>query len=275
MVIKKIISHNAFVAAALTLASAAVAAEADGTWQLHNRSISVGIIQKQQQYVELDSFGLTPDGILDQEHGRLHGQSLQARWQGTLATVPLWVQASLHSSKGQTIYQGYLQSKTSLTPFGALTGNRFNDVQIRMGMPWQAQGYALQLVPYVDLSRHTWQRNLLQYSENYQRRSHSLGLLAQWSFTPHVVLEVSHQLSRYVGTNVNVPSLAFAITLGQEQLNESNIALSYRISNAHSIGYQFTQVRHRGNQSSLIAGLQAPPSQSRQTRTGIALAWHF
>lgn len=244
-------------------------------WQAHNKSISFASTQIQQNYTEADRLGLTLDGVLNRERGGINGWEAQARWQGQVVSAPLWLQASLARSTGQTNYQGYLQTGSLLTPFGALTGNQITVAHIRVGLPLQPSVYAVQFVPFVELASQDWQRNLLQYNETYRRQSSSLGLLIQWQPANRVVIEAGHQIGLHVRTTANAPSLGFSAMLGAEQLSQTNIALIYRLAASWSLRAQVAQTRHRSDESAVVNGLQAPPSWAPQTSTALAVVWHF
>lgn len=264
----------AFACTALQAALAEVREPTHGLMQ-HNRSLSISAVQIQQNYQEFDRFGLTPDGIFNAEQGRLRGWSVQARWQGEAAGLPLWAQASMQRSTGQTSYRGYLQSSAGLTPYQALTGNALASQHFRIGLPWQTNGAGMQLVPYLDLSQQEWQRNLVQYSETYRYRGASLGLLTQWQATKYWVLEASYQKGRHTHASASVPSLGFAADLGRGQASQASLAASYKFSDAWSLLTQVSKDRYSNSESAITNGLQAPPSSTRQTSIQAALTWHY
>jgi hypothetical protein len=82
-------------------------------WRIHNPSMLVGNNLLDRHYTEFDSFGITPDGILDSEKGTLKGGAIRARWQGAPlgeARHEIYFQGEYRQHTGSTSYQGYLQS---------------------------------------------------------------------------------------------------------------------------------------------------------------------
>jgi len=112
-------------------------------FEANNRSISLQGLTLQQDYREIDTQGLTADGILNTEKGHWQGNALQARWQGQLpigttamaTRLPLWLQAQTAQATGQTDYNGYLQSGNTLTPYRAKTGNTWRSHSVALGVP--------------------------------------------------------------------------------------------------------------------------------------------
>ncbi len=106
-------------------------------WAAHNRHLSISATQLHQRYREQDTQGLTTDGTLNSERGNAPGTTLQGRWQGDLSLVthslPLWLQASTTWVQGQTQYDGYLQSGSTLTPYRAKTGNTWRSHSVALG----------------------------------------------------------------------------------------------------------------------------------------------
>lgn len=248
-------------------------ATAPDFWQSHNSTVSLHAEQTIQNYREIDTQGLTPDGILNTENGRLSGVRLQARWQGQWGVMPLWIQASISSLSGRTAYQGYLQSGLTLTQFQAQTGNSLQQAVLRLGVPIDSGDF--QWVPYAEVEQTHWQRNLLQYGETYRFTSESLGLMTQWRLAPAWVLEATLQASRQQKPNISVPVFSFAASQGEGSPVSATVGLTYRFHPKASVQFQAGTQRFSNAASPFVNGLQAPPSQTKQIRTGLALAWHF
>ena len=253
-------------------------------WQKHNRFIGIEAVNIAQNYREQDTQGLTPDGVLNSETGTWRGTALQARWQGQLGAVPLWLQAQAVQASGQTAYNGYLQSGNTLTPYRALTGNTLQQTSVRVGLPIAvpvtipADEPALQLVPYVEWANRVWQRNLVQYSETYTHTTHSLGLLAQWRMFanhPQWVLEAGYQQGYQQSATLSAPSLGFAADLGAGVQTQSSLALHYRPMPAWSLYLQATQIDCTNGASPVVNGLQAPPSTKSQNTVGAGMVWNY
>jgi hypothetical protein len=266
-----------------TLAGAAPAAQAQASLAAHNRTISLQALSLQQNYRETDTQGLTADGTLNTERGHWQGTALQGRWQGQLTlgalathSLPLWLQAHTAQATGQTDYNGYLQSGNTLTPYRAKTGNTWRSHSVALGVPlaWP-QAPNLQVVPYVQWASQRWQRNLVQYGETYAHRTRSLGVLAQWQPAPGWLLEASHQQGRHTSASLSAPTLGFAASLGLAHQTQNTLAVHYLPSPSWGLQLQAAQTNYTHGASAVVAGLQAPPSASRHTQLGAALAWHY
>ncbi len=252
-------------------------------WGAHNRSIVLQGLHTQKNYREIDISGQTSDGTFNTERGSWQGSGLQVRWQGHAGLVPLWLQAQIGRSSGQTDYQGYLQSGGRLTPYAARTGNTVAQHSLRLGWPvdlmeWLRPAHGapqLQIVPYVDWAHQRWQRNLVQYGETYTHQTRSLGVLAQWQVAPAWVLEASHQQGRHSSASLSAPTLGFDAPLGSATQRQSSLALHWQASPRWSLQLHSGQTRYSHGQSAIVNNLQAPPSDTRQHMLGLGVAWHY
>ena len=248
----------------------------------HNRSLSVHGLLTEQNYREIDNTGQTADGTFNTERCHLQGTGLQARWQGHVGPVPLWLQMQASLSTGQTDYQGYLQGGGQLTAYAARSGNTIEQRSLRFGWPvdvvalWPALvGAPLQIVPYVDWTQQRWQRNLVQYGETYLHSTRSLGVLAQWQFASEWVLETSHQQGGHSSASLSAPNVGFAAPLGLATQQQSSLALHWQAQPRWSLQLQAAQTRYTHGASAIINNLQAPPSTSQHTQLGAGVAWHY
>jgi hypothetical protein len=244
-------------------------------WRDHNRSLSLQAVALGQDYTEYDTQGLTTDGILDTEKGAIPGWGVQARWQGNVAGLPLWLQAGYQESRGQTDYQGYLQSGATLTPFSARTGNTLTEAGLALGVPLKWSGQDAQFIPYLEIGDQRWQRNLVGYGETYQSRSASLGLLTQWRFTPVWTFEASAEIGRLSHAHLNVPPLSFSADLDSAHRWRAGLGLNYQLAARVGIGAHWSQTRWRTQASDIVNGFQAPPARTRQDSLGVSLNWHY
>ena len=244
-------------------------------WRSYNRSLSLQAVALDQDYTEYDTQGLTTDGILDTETGAVPGWGAQARWQGKVAGVPLWLQAGYQRSRGQTDYQGYLQSGATLTPFSARTGNQFEQTGLALGMPLPLGGHDAQLIPYLTFAQQRWQRNLVGYGETYRSCSASLGLLAQWHFTSAWTLEAGVEAGRQTHADISAPALGFSADLDNADLRRAGLGLNYRIGERMGLRADWSQTRWRTQASAIVNGFQLPPTRSRQNSLGVSLSWHY
>lgn len=243
-------------------------------WPDFNRTLSLRSVSLDQHYTEFDSYGFTSDGILDTEKGKIPGWGGQIRWQGQVAELPLWVQAGYLTLKGQTDYQGYLQSGTTLTPFSARSGNVLTHLSLALGVPL-AWTNSFQVLPIIELSDHRWQRNLVGYGETYRSQTGSLGLLAQWRFASGWTIEGGGQVGRRFNDRVKVSELGFAAKLDHDPQWQTGLGLNYQILERVSVGAHWSHLRSRNQASEIVNGFQAPPARTRQNLLGVSLSWHY
>lgn len=245
-------------------------------WVRHNRSLALGISVTDMRYREIDTQGLTNDGNLNTERGLIAGGDLQGRWQaGDDAELPLWVQGNIDWSQGRTAYQGYLQNGNHLTPYAARTGNSSMTINSSIGLFLPVIEKMVQIVPYVDIGWRRWQRNLVQYGENYTHIIPCVGLLLQWNIRPGWVVEVNHQQGYQHSAHLNVPSLGFSAPLGRSKQQKTGLHMYYYFNDRWSIKMQLNHTQYGNGQSVVVNSLRAPPSITHSTVLGVAANWHY
>ena len=106
--------------ALLSFGAAHAQTENPSTWPAHNRYVALNVGQ-QQNYRELDTQGLTTNGIHNTETGRQRHVGAAISWQTTSG----WLLGfDAQRQTGATAYNGYLQAGNgSLSPYAARTGN--------------------------------------------------------------------------------------------------------------------------------------------------------
>lgn len=260
------------VAGACTIWSSAHAAD----WPSLNSSLSLSTTALDQHYREIDSQGLTADGTLNTERGTVGGWAVQGRWQGALGPVPLWLQASTQWAQGQTRYNGYLQSGSTLTPFQANTGNTWRSHSLALGVPLaMAPGDQVQLIPHLQWASQHWQRNLVQYGETYRHHSAGLGLLAQWAATDRLTLEAATTRRWQSRASVAVPALGFAAEQGRGTETELSFAARWHINQRWHLLASASRSRFQNGASPVQQGLQAPPNAHQTTRMSVGLGMSY
>lgn len=258
--------------AGVTCAANANAAD----WPAHNRSVRLSATALSQHYRETDTQGLTADGTLNTERGTVGGWAVQGRWQGALGPVPLWLQASAQWSQGQTRYNGYLQSGSTLTPFQAKTGNTWRSHSLALGVPLAvAPGDPVQIIPHLQWASQQWERNLLQYGETYRHHSAGLGLLAQWAATDRLTLEAAATRRWQSRASVAVPAFGFAAEQGRGTETELAIAARWRINQRWHLLASASRSRFQNGASPMQQGLQAPPNAHQTTRMSVGLGLSY
>lgn len=255
-------------------------------WRDQNRYIELSVGQRNQKYQEADTYGLTNDGVLDTETGHQEHTSVSLRWQ---TTNNFLIQLQAQRQSGVTKYKGYLQSANGdLTPFRANTGSISTQFNAGLGYAlnaksWHAFPQNWQVTPIIEFGRNQWQRYLVQYSENYNFNSYSIGALVQWQARPGTILETKVWVGRTQSAGVSVPRLNFAATQPGSALHGLHIGISQSLGaltgkttlNGWHIAAQYTITRYQHGASPLINGLQAPPNQNRLHVQTIGLRKQF
>ena len=241
-------------------------------WVTFNRSLSLHATARQQDYRETDTQGLTANGSLNTERGTVGGWGLQARWQGYLRALPLWAQADAQWAQGQTDYDGYLQSGSTLTPFRAKTGNTWRSQSLALGVPLAlGAGERFQFIPHLQWASQHWQRNLVQYGETYRHRSTGSGLVLQWAATESLTLEASAARRWQSRASVSVPAFDFAAEQGRATETELSAAARWRLSSRWHVQASAASTRFRNGTSPVVQGLQAPPNHHRTVRYALGV----
>lgn len=268
---KQAITQRFLFAVSVLIAPEAQAAD----WPAYNRQISLDSMSIQSNYREYDTSGSIPSGVLDTETGAIPGFELRTRWQGTSGKLPICLQAGLVYARGQTDYQGYLQSGASYTPYKAHTGNTLAALNLRIGLPMASHSDALQWIPYAELASARWQRNLAQYDERYSYQRASLGLVAQWQVAEKWVLEADAALGRFSDANIRAPSLNFSTDLNVHSYRRYGLAVDYKLSKRFSMLAQWRLEKYQTEASSVVNGLQEPASDTRQQHWLLGLTWRY
>ena len=129
---------GAVLATACLLPAAAQAADLDD-WTGANRWIGLSAGRQVMDYRERDTQGLTHDGTLDTETGRLATQRVAARWQFDSGWV---VDLSGQRASGSSRYDGYLQSGGALTAYQATSHQPPASTGNKPGAPLRAMRWA-------------------------------------------------------------------------------------------------------------------------------------
>ncbi|MBS7348775.1 MAG: hypothetical protein KIG95_01155 [Comamonas sp.] len=245
----------------------------ENSWPAYNRSLKAQWGALEQDYAELDRHNLTQTGILDAETGSIRGLTLLGRWQSK--NLPLWVQLSYGQHKGQTHYQGHIQNGTVLLPFKAKTGNRITHTTAAIGFPIAIAGGTAQVIPYIELGKNRWQRNLLQYKERYSTQTTGIGLLTQWRISKRWVLEAGAQLNRQHQATVRVDAFQFVSPYQSTQMRKFDLGLVFQINDRMHMGMHWSDNKFRSHPSEIINGLQAPPSRTQQQNLFFGIGWHY
>lgn len=253
-------------------AAHADSAQGDSHWPAHNRYVAIYLGQKQQNYRELDTQGLTSNGILNTETGSQQHLGADISYQTTKG----WLFGlDAQRQTGATTYSGYLQAGNgSLSPYAASTGNVSTQYSVHIGYAlnadtWRAMPNTWQVTPLLQLAQHQWQRNLVQYSETYSFSSHAWGALVQWQAQAGTVLEVQFFTGYTQPAQVSAPALGFAATQAGGSLSEWRIGVTQDLQTltgsdtlaSWRVVARYTQSQYAHGLSPIVNGLQAPPNQ--------------
>ena len=257
-----------------------VPAQAGGpSWAAHNREFSIEVGNSRQSYVEVDPFGLTNNGTLDTEHGTLRNVELGARWQAQ--SLPLLLQATASRSNGGTHYSGYLQSGSQLNPYSGTTGNVVLDLTVRAGLPI-AHGERWQWVPFIEFQRHRWQRQLVQYTENFNHSAGLVGMQVQWrqradsqGATGPWSFEIDGAAGRVFAAHMDAASFGFNQVLGKRGLWQIAAALGYDLTPQWRISVATSARRFGYGQAADQAGVVEPASHTVQSALTIGVGCRY
>lgn len=245
-------------------------------WGSFNRSLSLHATALRQDYRETDTQGLTANGTLNAERGTVGGRGLQARWQGHLGGLPLWAQADGQWAQGQTDYDGYLQSGSTLTPFKARTCNTWRSQSLALGVPLDVgTGERFQLIPHLQWASQHWQRNLVQYGETYRDRSAGLGLLLQGAATERLTLEALAARRWQSRASVSVPAFDFAAEQGRGKEDVLGLTARWQAGRHWHLMAGANLLRFENGASPVVQGLQAPPNTHKTLRVESGVGLNF
>lgn len=255
-------------------------------WVLRNRFIQLSMSETKQRYSEVDVQNLTPNGILDSESGLLRNAGAQIRWQ----TANGWMaQLLAHRQNGASDYDGYLQlSNGALRPYRTITGNVNRQLSVYFGLALNDSAWSLiapnfQFTPIAYLANTSWQRKLTQYDENYSYRARAAGVLAQWQLRPNTYVEVLALRGSMRNADITAPSFNFSAVQPGGKFRQNKLSAIQdlgSILNGHGLKNWYITLEHsretfNHTASSVLNGLQAPPSQQSQGTWSVGLRRQF
>jgi hypothetical protein len=255
-------------------------------WSKQNRYLELFGGLNRQDYRETDTFGLTKTGALDTEIGNQRQVGAVLRWQ-TSGDWLFHLQGLRQT--GATNYDGYLQTGIGgLVPLRARTGNIATRLSANIGYAinaktWTSLGEDWQITPLIQIAWHQWERNLVQYQEEYDFRSHGIGALLQWQAGLGTLVEAQFVVGRTQSANVSAPQLGFIARQPGADFREIRVgviqSLTSLTESAALKGWhatvRFTASQYQHGASPLVNGLQAPPNQSKPTGWTLGLQRQF
>lgn len=259
-------------------------------WTAYNRSVSFSAGHRQQNYVEIDSQGLTTDGVLNREFGQQTSHQAALRWQWHNGVT---AQVSTARDNGATNYQGYLQnSNGTLTDFIGRTGNILTEHTVQVGYGFNHTNTPvlpkhIQITPLLQRTQHNWRRYLAQYAEKYDYTSTTAGLRVQHHIKEHTVLEAQALFGRTQSAKISVPNFNFVATQKQGNFKQYRVAISHDISHyfpqptnhrwlkGWRVTAAYTKNYYNHGASGIVNVLQAPPNENRPSQWLLGLSKQF
>lgn len=242
-------------------------------WSSFNTRLSVAGAALHQSYNEIDSYRLTSDGLLNSEHGFVHGMEAGIRWQGTVSGIPAFAALTASYYKGPTQYDGYLQSSTGLTPFSNISGNEISTYHLQAGYPMPVQA-RLQIIPIVEIGHFDWTRSLTHYRERYRRAAIYFGAIAQYR-RQRFSYEAQALVGRTIFSSVRVDEFSWAGELGTGRSAAARLGIHYSVSTRCRIGAQLQLFSLYSGLSFARDNLQQPASRTRQATVSVSIDRHY
>jgi hypothetical protein len=221
--------------------------------------------------------------LFDSEHKWLPTATLSARvLAADNAYGPfqnLYLELRGQAAIGTATYNGALQDGT---PFNGSTAERIQELTGRIGHGFDLFGAAL-LIPFGEIGYRYWARSLQGqggYDEDYSNGEVMLGLLAQVSPLPHLVLSVEGAAGQTFGGSMTAGQpVSATFGLGDKPTWRVGGKLGYAVSPRLEItgGLQYEQLQY-GASNLVQTGLGPafePDSRTRETTLQIGLSYHF
>lgn len=215
-----------------------------------------------------------PNGVLDTEKGRLTTGSVLGRYQSTASKIPWLMQVRYEGATGDTNYDGYLQQGTLLSPFNAKTGNEFDEIDVRFGLPFHHR-HVGKLMPFMETGWHEWRRRLVSYEEVYQHQVVRLGLSGDWRASSHWQTNAEISLGKLRNSQVIINSLGVVLPLQDKQQWRASVGLLYHVNPQWVLGAGWQFERFEYGRSSVIRGVFEPDSRSEIFRSSLLMSYTF
>ena len=265
--------------AALMLASSA--AFAGTAIDAANNQARASVSYQKFDYVELDAYKLTPDGILDSERGHQPGVTTSIVMQGDIAGVrKVFFSAEVSRLTGDTAYTGYLQGNGTLKPYSTTTENTFTDYQVKLGKGFQfgPLGQA-QVTPYVAIGSYNWLRDSSKdefgYAERYEHKFFAVGALAQYEITPALVGSVDYQYGRTRSATMTLVDGGTEYALGAKPIHTLNIGVDYAVTKKMHVHANYAYSKFSYGESAPIAGFLEPSSKTKRNLVQVGVGYAF
>ena len=211
----------------------------------------------------------------------------------------LFFGASISYANGSNTYRGALVNWITgeQTPVTSRTPTHLFDWSLRAGKAFTLnEAASVQMIPYLDYSRHRWDRldsgDIGDYSEHYNHTALSVGIIGQYAPTEKLVLSAEAQIGHIYDANVRVRSMEGPIyfsdgrdiyyvdgaegpvVLGSHRSRLLGFYADYAVTSAYHVtaGYRWQRFGYgRGVNNDIVE--PASKSIMRQLEVGIALTF--
>lgn len=252
-----------------------VCADSDPNWLSVNRFVGVRGVLYHESYKELDSYGLTSDGVLDSETGTIPAGSITFGWQGTLASLPVLLRTRYLWGEGQTSYRGYLQTGSGLSRYLAKTGNTTQIWHINVGMPLNYYREKIQITPMIGYTGINWSRDLVDYTERIHFRGYQAALLVQWLCAHHWWAGMGFAFSHLSDNAISISRLNFHADIPTARQWKITFELHHRLVQNLWVGVGGYWARRKTHATQVSNGLQLPPAGMTRIAGFLQLSWHY
>lgn len=268
---------------AATLLAATGIAQANPVLTQANRQFSLSIGAQYLDYVEIDDFGLTPDGILDSERGAQRAARVSVGYQGHFADVEnMYFRFDIAGANGDTHYQGYLMGTDEtgelvLVPHGDTTRDRMYTYSVKVGKSIPFDGDLFQLTPYISYGTRYWVRELLGedgYRENYEHHALGGGALLQWA-KGRTVFSVDLNVARIIEASLDVPEFETELSLGAKEIFTGSVGFDFGIGDCEHLLVNYEYASFDYGISGVVNDIFEPNSTTKQQRLFLGIAIDF
>jgi len=265
--------------AALMLASSA--AFAGTAIDAANNQVRASAAYQKFDYVELDAYNMTTDGILDSERGHQPGVVAGITVQRDIAGVSkVYFSAEASRIRGNTAYNGYLQGYGSIEPYTATTKNTITEYQVKVGKGFQfgPLGQA-QVTPYVAVGSYNWLRDSSEdefgYAERYKHKFFAIGALAQYEVTPQLVASVDYLYGRTRNATMTLVAEDSQFTLGTKPIQTLAIGVDYAVTKSVRVHANYRYNKFAYGESPEVDGFLEPASKTKRDQIQVGIGYAF
>lgn len=265
--------------AALVLACSA--AFAGTAIEAANNQVRASVAYQKFDYVELDAYKMTTDGILDSERGHQPGVVAGITVQRDIAGVSkVYFSAEASRLRGNSAYTGYLQGAGVLEPYTATTKNTITEYQVRVGKGFVfAPLGQVQVTPYIAAGSYNWLRDSSEddygYAERYKHKFFAVGALAQYEVTPQLVASVDYQYGRTSSATMTIVADDTKFNLGAKPIQTLAVGVDYAVNKSVHVHANYRYNKFAYGESPEIDGFLEPSSKTKRDQIQFGIGYAF